>query len=364
MKRFCIFVLVLLLAISVISCSKGETKEKADTNIKSVIVDNEDVDKSTLKEIKIGLVTDTGGIDDKSFNQGTWEGLVYYKEKFELPDENLGYLQSTTDADYIPNLTQYCEEKRDLIVAPGFLFTNSIEEVSKNFPDQKILFIDSVVDSPNVANAVFAEHEGSFLVGVAAALKAKEDGKNKVGFVGGADFDLIQKFEAGFEQGVKAVDKNIEIDIKYVGHFDKPEEGQTIAAKMYDDGAHVIYHAAGGSGNGVIKEGKDRAKNGTDAWVIGVDKDQYLDGIYEGDKSVILTSMVKRVDQVSYEMAKKVAQDKFKGGVFTYGVKENGVLIPANNPNLKDDWVKTINEYREKIVSGEIKVDPVPTRVK
>lgn len=364
MKKFLALALVFLLSIGLISCGGTTAKTETPAENASTIVDNEEVDKASLKQITIGLVTDIGGIDDKSFNQGTWEGIKYFAKKFELPEGNIAYLQSTSDADYIPNLTQYAEDKKDLIVAPGFLFEESLTKIAADFPEQKILFIDAVVDAPNVLNAVFAEHEGSFLVGVAAALKAKDAGKDTVGFVGGMDFDLIQRFEAGFEQGVKAVDPNMKILVDYVGDFSNSELGQTVAAKMYDKGAYVIYHAAGGSGNGVIKEAKDRVQNKEDVWAIGVDKDQYAEGIYEEGKSVILTSMIKAVDQAAYDVSKLVAQGKFEGGTRVYNMKANGVNIPANNPNLKEEWVKQIHEFRDKIISEEIKVDPVPSRVK
>lgn len=367
MKKFLALALVLLLSFSLISCGEKEAEEVATPEAseeETLIVDTEEVDKDSLKEITIGLVTDTGGIDDKSFNQGTWEGIQYYAKKFELPEGNISFLQSTSDADYIPNLSQFSEDKKDLMVAAGFLFEEAIGKISTDFPDQKILFIDAVVEAPNVLNAIFAEHEGSYLVGVAAALKAQDAGKDTVGFVGGMDFDTIQKFEAGFEQGVLAVDPEMKIVVDYVGDFNKPEDGQTLAAKMYDAGVYIIYHAAGGSGNGVIKEAKDRVQNGEDVWVIGVDKDQYSEGVYADGKSVILTSMLKAVYQASYDTSKLVAQDKFQGGTRVYDLKANGVGIPAVNPNLTDEWVEKIQEFGDRIRSGEVTVDPVPSRIK
>ena len=368
MKKFLTLALVLLLSLSLIACggegAKEEDKPEAEGPQSETIIDNEEVDKDSIEEITIGLVTDVGGIDDKSFNQGTWEGIQFYAKKFDLPASNIGYLQSTSDADYIPHLSQFSEDKKDLLVAPGFLFEESLKKISADFPDQKILFLDAVVDAPNILNALFAEHEGSYLVGVAAALKAQDAGKDTVGFVGGMDFDTIQKFEAGFEQGVLAVDPDMKIVVDYVGDFNNAEDGQTLAAKMYDSGVYVIYHAAGGSGNGVIKEAKDRVQNGEDVWVIGVDKDQYSEGVYEGNKSVILTSMLKGVDQAAYDVCKLTAQGKFEGGTVIYDLKANGVGIPADNPNLTEEWTKTINEFADKIKSGETVVDPVPSRVK
>lgn len=368
MKQFLAMLLLVALVFTV-ACAPKQAETPTETPAEqpsgqATIVDEENLTAKDVKAITIGLVTDTGGIDDKSFNQGTWEGIKAYAAKFELPEANYSFLQSRSDADYIQNLSQFADDKKDLLVAPGFLFETAIKEISTNYPEQKILFIDAVVDAPNVANAVFAEEEGSFLVGVAAALKSKEAGKSKVGFIGGMDFALIQKFEAGFEQGVKAVDPNMEIVIQYASGFDKPEEGQTIAAKMYDEGVYVIYHAAGATGNGAIKEARERRAKNEDVWVIGVDKDQYNDGIYEGDKSAVLTSMVKRVDQASYDISKMVAKGEFKGGMYVYTLKNNGVGIPASNPNLTADWIAKIKEYSDKIKNGEIKVDPVPARVK
>ena len=317
-----------------------------------------------LPAISIGLCTDTGGVDDKSFNQGTWEGVKRYAKDHKLDKDAIQYVQATSDADYIPQLTTFSEAGKDLIVAPGFLFKDAITQVAKDFPEQKFLFIDDVSDAPNVCSAVFAEHEGSFLVGMAAGLKADAEGKKKVGFVGGMDFETIQKFEAGYEQGVHAVNPDIEVVVEYVGAFDKPEDAQAIATKMFDNGCYIIYHAAGSSGNGVIKEAKDRALNGEDVWVIGVDRDQYEEGIYKDDKSVILTSMVKRVDNASYIIATEVAKDEFKGGVRTFGLKEDGVALPDKNPNLKDEWVEAIKEKAADIISGKLTIDPQPDRLK
>jgi basic membrane protein A len=309
----------------------------------------------------VGLVTDTGGIDDKSFNQGTWEGVQKFAEEFGA---DKSYLQSEQDADYIPNLSAFADEGADLIVAPGFLFEEAMRETAANFPDNKFLIIDAVVEADNVASALFAEHEGSFLVGVAAALKAEEAGKDTVGYIGGMDFESIQKFEAGYEAGVWAVNPDMKVLVEYAGAFDNAQTGQALAARMYDQGAYVIYHAAGGTGNGLIREAKDRRVNGEDVWAIGVDKDQYEDGIYDGDKSAILTSMMKRVDTAAYEISKLALEGKFPGGeVYTFDLTNNGVGLPENNPNLSEDIVKAANDYIPQITSGAIKVSPVPSRL-
>lgn len=312
---------------------------------------------------RIGLVTDIGGIDDRSFNQGTWEGIVRFAKDFGLKEGEYKYLQSSAEADYIPNLSTFSDEKLDLIVAPGFLFEKAIGEVADKYPQNKYLIIDTVVTKPNVVSAVFAEHEGSFLVGVAAGLKAKADGKKIVGFLGGMQFPLIEKFQAGFEQGVKAVYPECTILVDYAGDFGAPDKGQAIAQKQYNAGAYIIYHAAGGTGNGLIKEAKERSAKGDIRWAIGVDKDQYNDGVYAEGKSAVLTSMVKGVDVAAYEVAKMVKEGNFPGGqTLVFSLKNKGVGIPATNPNLSDDIIAKVKEYEAKIASGEVVVSDKPAK--
>lgn len=316
-------------------------------------------------DFQVGLVTDTGGIDDKSFNQGTWEGILRFAEEYDLPEENYRYLQSDSDADYIPNISAFADEQLDLIVMPGFLFENALKDASVDYPDQNFLIIDTVVAGDNVASAVFAEEQGSFLVGVAAALKAQAAGKDTVGFIGGGDFPLIHKFEAGYAAGVHAVDPDMTVLVDYVGDFVDAGKGQALAVKQYDAGAYVIYHAAGGAGNGAISEAKSRRTSGEDVWVIGVDKDQYEEGIYnEDDDSAILTSMVKRVDVAAYDVAEMTLDGEFPGGqTLVFNLDNNGVGIPEDNPNLTEAMVTTINEYRQDILDGEITVPTVPDRL-
>jgi len=327
---------------------------------------------TALARLSIGLVTDVGGIDDRSFNQGTWEGIVRFgSENGLVKESDYRYLESTSGNDYVPNLATFSDEKMDLIVAPGFLFNNAMAEVAGMYPAQKYLIIDSVVQDengeiiPNVANAVFSEHEGSFLVGVAAGLKAKADGKKVLGFLGGMKFDLIERFQAGFEQGVRAVYPEASILVDYAGDFGDPGKGQAIARKQFNAGAYIIYHCAGGTGNGMIREAKERSERGMLSWAIGVDRDQYSEGKYgvASDKSAVLTSMVKRVDVAVYEVARITKGGKFPGGqVLVFGVKQQGVGIPVKNPNLTDSIVMKVREFEARIASGDIIVSERPGR--
>jgi len=317
-------------------------------------------------KITIGFVTDKGGIDDKSFNQTTYKGIVQFAEENGLKEgTDYSYLQSNTDADYTPNLTQFADEQVDLEVAAGYLFEGAVNDTVKQYPDQKILIIDVgwLEDSPNLQQAVFAEHEGSFLVGVVAGLKAIENGSKHVGMVIGMKSDSMFKFWAGFQQGVWAVCPDCIISFDSCEDFAAPEKGKTLAQKQFNNGATVIFSCAGASGNGVIQEGAERRGNGEDVWVIGVDTDQYEQGIYEGsvaegnEKSAILTSMMKRVDVAAYNACKQVAEGNFVHGVVNYTLADGGVSLPENNPNLTEDVLKTVDEWTQKIISGEVTVD-------
>jgi basic membrane protein A len=319
---------------------------------------------------KVGLVTDVGGIDDKSFNQGTWEGVKKFAEENKLVvDQDVKYLQSAAEADYVPNLSTFADQKMNLIVAPGFLFNQAMLEVAGKYPDQKFLIIDSVVadkdgkNVANVANAVFAEHEGSFLVGVAAGLKAKADGKKVLGFIGGMQFPLIEKFQAGFQAGVAAVYPEAKVLVDYAGDFGAPDKGQALAQKQFNAGAYVIFHAAGGTGNGMIKEAKERTMKGDVRWAIGVDKDQFADGVYAEGKSAVLTSMMKRVDVAAHDVAVLTRDGKFPGAqVLVFNAKNGGVGIPATNPNLSAEIAAEVQKYLDQIKAGTLTVPEVPAK--
>lgn len=336
---------------------------------------------------RVGLVTDTGGIDDKSFNQGTWEGVKLFASENKLAvNKDVKYSQSSAEADYIPNLSTFADEGMNLIVAPGFLFGSAIAKVAARYPEVHFLAIDTVVTTPaekdasgndvagtggtpfpNVASAIFAEHEGSFLVGVAAGLKAKADGFDTVGYVGGIQFASIEKFEAGYRQGIKAVYPECKVLYDYAGFFDKPDIGQALAQKQYNAGAYIIFQVAGGTGNGVIKEAKERSLKAKDkgqlAWAIGVDKDQYADGVYDGKASAILTSMVKRVDMIAHDAAQMGKDGKFPGGqTIVLNLKNAGVGIPDENPNLTPEMLKIINDYAQQIKDGKLVVSEIPAR--
>ena len=233
-----------------------------------------------------------------------------------------------------------------------------MKEVSGKYPDTKFFVIDTVVPGDNVESGMFAAEQSSYLVGIAAAMQAKAAGGDTVGFVGGMDSELIQTFQAGYEQGVKSVDKNMKVMVNYAGAFDDPTKGGNLANMQYDAGAKVVYHSAGNTGSGVIKAAKERTEKGDTVWAIGVDRDQYEDGKYGKDgKSVILTSALKRVDVATYNVATAAMNGEFKGGTtVNFDIKNEGVGIPAENPNLSKDIQDALNKAVKDIKDGKVKV--------
>ncbi|MGL5540580.1 MAG: BMP family lipoprotein [Erysipelotrichaceae bacterium] len=312
--------------------------------------------------VNVGLVTDLGGIDDKSFNEGTWNGVLAFADEQGLSKDCYAFQQSNAEADYIPNLSQFADDfagnEKSLVVAPGFLFETAMGDVADQYPDQKFLIIDSVVDRANVASATFAEQEGSYLVGIAAGLVAKEAGQTKLGFIGGMDFELINRFEVGFIAGVLEVYPEAEIMIEYANDFGAPEKGKTLAAKMYDAGAYIIFHAAGGTGNGLIEEAKARREAGKDVWAIGVDSDQYAAGEMADGSSAVLTSMLKRVDLAAKAIAEDVLNGEFKGGeVSVFNLANEGVGAElSTGRNLSDAVIASVQDYATKGKAGELNI--------
>ncbi len=319
-------------------------------------------------DLKVGMVTDAGTIDDKSFNQGTWEGIQQAKDELGIDAK---YLKpaGTTEAEYLKEIGNLYDAGYKFIVTPGFKFETAVYQAQDKYKDAKFVIIDGnphkgdykPVVKDNTVAVFFAEHESGFLAGVATALQLKE---GEAGFIGGMEIPAVQKFNWGFQQGLKYANENLgtKITIKaenvvYQGSFDNAAAGGQIAAQMFDRGVDVIFAAAGGVGVGAINEAKTRVKAGEKVWMVGVDVDQYDDGKYEGDKSVVLTSAMKKVDKVSFDMVQAELDGKFPGGdTLTFDAKNDGIGLPEKNPNLSDDTIKSVNDIFEKIKSGDIKV--------
>ncbi|KLA43927.1 BMP family lipoprotein [Ligilactobacillus ruminis] len=299
------------------------------------------------------LVTDGGSIDDKSFNQSAWEGLEAWgkENKLEKGVNGYNYAQSNSDADFTPNINKLIKAKYSTIFGIGYKLAPAISKTAKQNPKTNFVIIDDVVSGKNVASVTFKSEQSSFLAGVAAAETTKT---NKVGFLGGVKSDVITTFEKGFIQGVHAVNPKITVDVKYAGSFTKADLGQSMANAMYNNGEDVIFHAAGGTGSGVFTAAKNLAKNGKKVWVIGVDQDQKADGAYKGG-NVTLASAVKEVGNATKDIANKAMKDKFPGGkIVTYDLKSKGVDLV--NDNMSDSAWKVVQQYKQKIINGDLTV--------
>lgn len=303
------------------------------------------------KQLRIAMVTDVGGLGDKSFNDAAYEGLKMCEKKLGA---KIMVVESKKMEDYVPNLKSLADQKYDMIWGIGFLMTDALKEVSKQYPDIKFGIIDSVVDNPNVASVVFKEQEGSFLVGLIAG---KDSKKKIVGFVGGMEFPLIQKFEAGFKAGVKAANPKVKVLTAYAGAFNDPAKGKELANTQFATGADIVYHAAGATGLGVIAAAKERGKG---YYAIGVDKDQHSEA-----PANVIACMVKRVDIGVFTGSKLLADGKFKAGVTELGLKEDGVGVCATTVKTASPAaMKLVAKYTKLIIDGTVVVPTDPKTVK
>jgi len=315
------------------------------------------------ERVTVGLLTDATGIDDMSFNAAAWRGiLAFYGDTMEKPSHKgeLYYLMTASTQDmYIPNLDRASDGKTSLIIATGFTFADALDEAAKKYPEQKYMIVDvDYVPHPNVMQITFAEEEGAFLVGAAAALKAQAAGVEspKFGFIGGMAGPIITKFEMGYIQGIRYILPEAEILDYYANDWGRPELAKAQAKNWYDSGVYAIFSAAGGTGNGTIAQAKEYRSQGKDVWAIGVDSDQYEDGLYADGESAVLTSMIKRVENAAKYALKQVEAGTFKAETVVLDCKADGVGFSDTNKELGADIVAKVNEIKARLSSGEIKV--------
>ncbi|MEU6239748.1 MULTISPECIES: BMP family ABC transporter substrate-binding protein [unclassified Streptomyces] len=310
------------------------------------------------KGVKIGLAFDVGGRGDHSFNDSAARGADKAKGEFSGSLKELTAKTTDTEADREQRLSDLADAGYNPIIAVGYAYAVSMDKVAVKYPKTSFGIVDSVVKAKNADSITFTEEQGSYLAGVAAALKTKT---KHVGFIGGVDVPLIKKFEAGYAQGVKDTNPKIKVDVQYLSHgadtsgFASPDKGKEAAQGMLDNGADVVYSAAGSSGNGAIE-----AVNGKKgAWAIGVDSDQYnIPGLAKY-KSSILTSVVKNVDVGVYDFIKSVHDGKPLTGNNVYSLAQNGVSLATSGGFITDIQPK-LDAAKKKIVDGSIKVKTTP----
>ena len=309
----------------------------------------------------VRLLTDASGIDDRAFNAAAWRGILkFYGDTLSRqPRRGSAYdvVTAKTPDMYIPNIKQVSDEKYDLVVATGFAFA----EVAPQYPGQRYLIIDvDSVNLPNVMQATFAEQEGSYLVGAAAALKARADGVKdpRFGFIGGIPGSAMTRFEVGYAQGIVSVLPGAAVVDYYANDWAKPELAKARARTWYDSGVYCVFSAAGMTGTGAIAMAREYRAAGRNVWAVGADSDQYDEGIYDSAKgrSAVLTSMIKRVDTATVYALKALKAGTFRGGAVVFDAKSDGVAFSDRNVELGKDIVAKVNAIKRDIVAGKVKV--------
>jgi basic membrane protein A len=308
---------------------------------------------SASSDVKVGMAYDVGGRGDQSFNDSAAAGMDRAVEEFGMTSQESEAKDGEAESAREERLRTFAEAGYDPIIAVGFAYSSSVAKVAKEYPDVHFAIIDDEgAKGDNIANLVFSEEQGSFLVGAAAALKSK---KNHIGFVGGVETPLIQKFAAGYEAGAKKVNPKITVDSVYLTQppdfsgFGDPAKGKTAAQGMYDGGADVVFHAAGGSGGGVFQAAADSG-----AKAIGVDADQYKTAD-PAVRDVIVTSMLKNVDVAVHEYLAKVNDGTFPSGSTRYDLAADGVGYATSGGQV-DDIKSKLEGYKKQIIDGSIKV--------
>ncbi|NCB41800.1 MAG: BMP family ABC transporter substrate-binding protein [Clostridia bacterium] len=320
MKKIISILLVLAMVFAMAGCGGGE-----------------ELDGSA---IKIVMITDTGGLGDESFNDLAYAGVLQAAEEFGI---TYSVLESATADDYAPNIAAAVEEGADLVICVGFLLGSVVAESAAQYPDQNFVIIDNVVEPVNVAGLTFSEQEGSFLVGLVAGIMTET---GKVGYIGGMQFPTIEKFQYGYQAGVKAANPEAEVFVAYTQSFDDSAAGKENALAQYNQGADIIYHAAGGCGIGLIQAAQEQG-----FWAIGVDQDQSSLA-----PESVLCSMAKKVDVAVYGAIKSVVEGTFTGEDINYALDVAGVDISDNAGNVPADVMETVEAWKAKIIAGDFEV--------
>jgi basic membrane protein A len=351
-----IAVVAAVASLALAGCGRSDTgSAKGGSNA------NADVCKTAKGDgPKVGLAYDVGGRGDQSFNDSAYAGLAKAVKDLKATCKEGEASDGEAESARETRLRDLADAGMNPIVGVGFAYSEATDKVAPDYPKVNFAVIDGFDPTADKANANvaylgFAENEGSYLVGAAAALKSKA---HHIGFVGGVHNDLIKKFEAGYVAGAKAADPSVKVDVKYIEEsnlkgFGDPAGGKSAAAAEYDNGADVVYHAAGASGSGVFEAAVDANK-----LAIGVDSDQYLTAPKD-QQSHILTSMLKRVDVATYDMIQSVADSKPLTSYQTYDLKVDGVGYSTSG-GFVDDIKSKLDDYAAKIKSGETKVPVAP----
>ncbi len=316
---------------------------------------------------KVGMTTDAGTIDDKSFNQGSWEGIKRYEEENGTIEARFVQPAGEAEEDYLSSYANLVDAGYKTIISPGFKFETAVYKAQSLYPDVNFVILDgnphggdfvpSIAE--NTKSIFFADQEAGFYAGVIAALNSET---GSVAYIGGSKIPAVQRFGMGYVSGVayanEVYDTNTLVtNYIYQGTFTDSAAGKALAGSFYDEGADIVFAAAGAVGTGVIDEAKTRKTNNEDVWVIGVDVDQYDDGLIADGSSVVLTSAIKDLGVATYTSIDEILNNEFPGGQsIILDSTNNGVGIPKENPNLSEENLNYYNETFDAIVAGEVVV--------
>ena len=326
-KKLLAILMTAVMALALTACGGGASEEAAG--------------EAGGAALRVGLVTDIGGVEDQSFNQSAWEGLQRAKADFGV---EVNYLSSGADSDYAPNLETFVDEEYDLIIGVGYQLSDALRAAAEANPDIKFAIIDDTAnaDVENVTCLMFKQEQGSYLVGYAAGLMTEA---NNIGIVLGMASANMNLFGYGYCAG--ALDANPEITIQQgnANSFGDPAMGSTLTTNFVTNGADIVFHAAGATGTGVISEAQAKG-----IYAIGVDSDQnYL------APETVITSALKRVDNAVFDTVSKLVAGTLEGGINEYDITNDGVGFVSPGL-LPDDVVEAVNAQAEKVASGEIVV--------
>lgn len=336
-RRVVAFLMISIMAMGLVACG-GKKEVPKEIPVASEAPETE----VPQKIVRIGMVTDVGGIDDASFNQSVWDGLERAKKDLGVEVE---YIESETNKDYFPNIEKFVKDEYDLIICAGYLLSDATRTAAEAYPDQRFAIIDdaSCADLPNVTCLMFAQGQAAYLVGVVAAMSTET---NNIGFMLGMSSETMSQFGYGYFAGVKDTNPDCVIQQVNVNSFEDAKEGEVLAKEMIENGADVIFHAAGNTGVGMIKACQENR-----IWAIGVDNDQSALA-----PETILTSAMKRVDNACYDIAKACKEGALESGVKTYDLISSGVGIAPTTDNLTDKIKAAVEDAKAKIISGDIMV--------
>jgi len=338
MKKFFSLILIFTLAMSTLLMGCGaDTEQKQEPK-------NEQGTEQKTESLSVAMVTDTGGVNDQSFNQSAWEGLQKAEKDLSV---KVSYQESSQDSDYAPNLETLLDAGNDLIWGIGFKLGDYVLTEAQNNPDQKYAIIDYAYENTpeNLVGVVFKAEQSSFLVGYIAGKMTKT---NKVGFVGGVEGNVIDGFDYGYQAGVKYANPDVTVLRQYAESFNDSAKGKAIANQMYQDGADIVFHAAGGVGDGVIEAAKEQGK-----YAIGVDRDQN-----DLAPDNVITSAMKRVDIGMYTIVQQLKEGNFPGGqTVVLGLADGGVdIAPTSDKHVPKEILDEVEVLKQKVIDGEIEV--------